>query len=398
MRLRHFLLLATVLVFAFGTYGFVLYKRPVPALASKNAALATADLSDPSLTWPKNSEAAIGAEGFGVLASHGEQKAHPTASVTKVMLAVTILKKYPLALGETGPTLTMTQADVNSYNAYVAEDGSVAKVALGEKITEYQALEALLLPSADNIADTLAKWAYGSIGNYSVAANSLAATLGMSDSHFGTTDASGYSPDTVSTAQDLVLLGQEALKNPVIAQIVAKPTASVPVAGTIRNVNWMLGTDGINGIKTGNTDQAGGVYLFSAKRTFTDGQSVTIIGVVMDTSSTLAQALNDSLPLLRSAEKNFTLTTLVNKGQVMGAYDVPWAKKVTAVASGSLTAVTWQGQDVTPKVSLRSLSAPVAKGTRVGTVSFSVTSKTVPVVIEQDIAAPSWQWRLTHAL
>ena len=37
----------------------------------------------------------------------------------------------------------------------------------------------------------------------------------MTDSHFGTTDASGYAPDTVSTARDLLLLGQEALKNPV---------------------------------------------------------------------------------------------------------------------------------------------------------------------------------------
>jgi D-alanyl-D-alanine carboxypeptidase (penicillin-binding protein 5/6) len=315
------------------------------------------------------------------------------------MTALAVLKAHPLTVGEQGPTLTITQADVDNYNAYVAENGSVAKVVVGENISEYQALQALLLPSADNIADTLAKWSYGSISAYSTAANAMAVNLGMNDSHFGATDASGYSPDTVSTAHDLILLGQAALQNPVLAQIVAQPNANVPVAGTIQNVNWLLGKDGINGIKTGNTDQAGGVYLFSAKETFTNGQSVTVIGVVMDTSATLSQALDESVPLLHGVEDNFKLTPLVTKGQIMGTYDVPWVGAVNAVSNGSLSAITWQGQTANPTVTLKSLNAPIVKGAQIGTVSFGkFTDATIPITVDQTVPSPTWHWRLSHVL
>lgn len=396
MKRNLFGISAAIIVIVLGTYGVIAYAKPSPAFAAKT----TADQSipnEPALNWPAHGEAAVGALGYGVLEMHGTQKAQPTASVAKVMTALAILKAHPLTVGEQGPALTITQADVDNYNTYVAEDGSVARVTLGEKITEYQALQALLLPSADNIADTLAKWSYGSIAAYSSTANAMAINLGMTDTHIGTTDASGYSPDTISTAHDLILLGQAALQNPVLAQIVAQPTANIPVAGTVQNVNWLLGKDGINGIKTGNTDQAGGVYLFSATETFTNGQSVTVLGVVMDSSATLLQALDESVPLLHSLEANFKLTPLVSQGQVMGTYDVPWVGAVNAVASNSLSAVTWQGQKSTPTVTLKSLNAPIVKGTQIGTVSFSnETSKSIPVLVEQNVPSPTWHWRLAH--
>lgn len=398
MKRNFFGISAVIIVVVIGAYGVIAYAKPSPAFAAKT----TANVSipdEPSLAWPVHGEAAVGALGYGELEMHGTQKAQPTASVAKVMTALAVLKAHPLQLGQQGPELTITQADVDNYNSYVAEDGSVAKVAVGEKISEYEALQAMLLPSADNIADTLAKWSYGSLADYSSTANAMAVNLGMTDTHIGTTDASGYSPDTVSTAHDLILLGQAALQNPVLAQIVSQPTANIPVAGTVQNVNWLLGKDGINGIKTGNTDQAGGVYLFSATETFTNGQSVTVIGVVMDTSATLLQALDESVPLLHSLEDNFKLTPLVMQGQVMGTYNVPWVGDVNAVANGNLSAVTWQGQKADPTVTLKNLNAPIVKGAQIGTVSFgNTTNKTVPIIVEQNVPSPTWQWRLSHAL
>lgn len=395
MRRHLFAVCTVIIVLVLGLYAFLAYSKPTPVFAAKTTANQSTT-GDINLTWPVHGEAAVGAVGYGVLATHGDQKAQPTASAAKIMTALAVLKQHPLNLGQQGPTLTLTQADVDSYNAYTAEDGSVAKVVAGEQITEYQLLEAMLLPSADNVADTLAKWSYGSISSYSAAANALAVSYGMTDSHFGTTDASGYAPDTVSTAHDLLLLGQEALKNPVIAQIVSQPTANIPVAGTIQNVNWLLGKDGINGIKTGNTDQAGGVYMFSAKQTFTNGQSVTILGVIMDTSATLQQTLDEAIPLLTSVENNFKLTTLVADGQVMGSYDVPWSGTVNAIASGSLSSVVWQGEDTTPTVTLKSLSAHIDKGEQIGTISFKITGKTVPITVSQNVPSPTWDWQLTH--
>jgi D-alanyl-D-alanine carboxypeptidase (penicillin-binding protein 5/6) len=397
MRRHLFAVCAAVIVLVLGLYAFLAYTKPTPVFAAKTTADHTTT-GDINLLWPAHGEAAIGALGYGVLATHGVQKAQPTASAAKVMTALAVLKQHPLNSGQPGPTLTLTQADVDSYNTYVAEEGSVARVAVGEQITEYQLLEALLLPSADNIADTLAKWSYGSISSYSSTANALAISYGMTDSHFGTSDASGYSPETVSTAHDLLLLGQEALKNPVLAQIVSQPTATIPVAGGIQNVNWLLGKDGINGIKTGNTDQAGGVYMFSAKQTFTNGQSVTVLGVIMDTAATLQQTLDEAVPLLTSTESNFKVAPLVTNGQIMGSYSVPWAGTVYAIADGSLSSVVWQNQDITPSIALNKLSTPIDKGTQIGSISFKVTDKTVPITVSQDVPSPSWDWRLSHAL
>lgn len=395
MRRQLFAVCAVVIVLVLGLYTYLAYSKPTPVFAAKPSAGQTA-VGSVSLVWPTHGEAAVGALGYGVLATHGDQKSQPTASAAKVMTALAVLKQHPLNLGQQGPTLTLTQADVDSYNAYVAVEGSVAKVSLGEQITEYQLLQAMLLPSADNIADTLAKWSYGSISSYSTAANALAVSYGMTDSHFGTTDASGYAPDTVSTAKDLLLLEQEALKDPVLAQIVSQPVATIPVAGTIKNVNWLLGEDGINGLKTGNTDQAGGVFMFSAKQSFSNGQTKTVLGVIMDTSATLQQTLDEAVPLLSSVESNFKVAQLVSSGQIMGSYSVPWEGTVNAVADGSLSAVVWQSQDITPTVTLNKLSTPIEKGAQIGTINFKVTAQTVPITVSQNVPNPSWGWRLSH--
>ena len=61
----------------------------------------------------------------------------------------------------------------------------------------------------------------------------------------------------VSTPTDLLKLGMVAMQNAVFAEIVAMGQASLPVAGTVYNVNRLLGTDGILGIKTGSGFDAG---------------------------------------------------------------------------------------------------------------------------------------------
>jgi len=393
MKRKHlFSTVALIIVCVITAYGFISYRRPLPALAVEPTELVTSKTQTPVLTWPKYGESSIGAVGYGVLDTNGAQTEVPTASVAKIMTTLAILKKYPLTLGEQGPTITMTAQDVELYNTYVAEQGSVVKVATGEQLTEYQALEALLLPSADNMADTLAIWAFGSVSSYTTYANDTAKELGLNNSYFS--DASGLSPQTVSNSHDLVLLGEIALQNPVVAQIVAERSASLPVAGEVKNVNWLLGSYGVNGIKTGNTTQAGGVYLFSAKQTLPSGQSVMIVGSIMG-APTLAQSIDDSVPLLQSTENNFKSTTLIQAGQLVGRYNNTWNGTVDAVTAASLSVVTWTGQQVVPVVLLKPLHTPLAKGYPVGTVTANVggVSQTVPVIVNKDVSSPPWYWR-----
>src|SRR6266567_6278617 len=145
-----YLLPAGLLVLFLLTYVLMAFLKPVPLLAAAPVVLkSNTNSPDFANHWPLTGEGAVGAIGYGVLAASNNQTPQPTASVAKVMNALLILKQHPLQVGEQGPELTMTSNDLDLYNSYVAKDGSVARVTPGEKITEYQLLQAMLLPSAD---------------------------------------------------------------------------------------------------------------------------------------------------------------------------------------------------------------------------------------------------------
>lgn len=376
--------------------GMYNYFRPLEPLEFRETTTKTQALPAANLPWPSDAVAAIGASGYGVLASSKESEATiPTASIAKMITALAVLKKKPLKPGEQGPTLTLTAEDVKSYNEYYAVGGSIALVAEGEKITEYQALQAMLLPSANNIADTLAKWAFGSLEAYSQYANQYLDQLNLEHTTVGT-DASGLSPTTTSTASDLVKLGIISMENPVIAQIVGLKSADIPVAGTIPNVNRMLGFDGVNGIKTGNSDEARGCILFSADYRVASGKHVTIIGVVMG-APTVNRAIASAVPLLQAAKQNFTLESTVRAGQSFGDIYVPWSNStVHAVAQHDASAVTWHRSISPVTVKANRIDSALSKDTTVGSIDVSggAGTDTVPLILDRAIPEPDFWWRL----
>jgi len=387
--LKRLLLASVILILATEIF---LYLRPLPVLQP------TATLKNPTtgspitLPWPSYGQSAIGADGFGVLETNGEQKPAPIASVAKVMTAYAVLKEKPLKAGGQGPLITINEQDVTTYNDYYSKGGSVAKVVAGEKISEYQALQALLLPSSNNFADTLATWAFGSMDKYIAYANKQAEVLGLKSTHIA--DASGFSPQTLSSAHDLVLLGQAAIKNPVIAEIVAQEQATIPEAGTVRNVNWLLGMENVNGIKTGNTEEAMGCYLFSSVRNIV-GQKITLIGAIMGAPN-LNKAILDARPIINASDQGFEVIKAVKAGQPVGYYQVPWNGKIQAVAKTDLSFMVWQGQTVELSAKLNPVTAPQSKGASVGSIDAKTSRKIdrTDVVLAQDISKPSWRWRI----
>jgi D-alanyl-D-alanine carboxypeptidase (penicillin-binding protein 5/6) len=186
----------------------------------------------------------------------------PIASVAKLMTAYVILQDHPLAPGGAGPDITVEPSEAAEYPSQVADGDSLVAVAAGETITERQALEALLLPSADNIAWILARWDAGSQAAFTAKMNATARSLGMTGTSY--TDASGLDRSTTSTAADQVRFGVAAMSVPALAAVVAMPAAVVPVAGVIRSTNTLLRQDGIAGLKTGSTQASGGCLLVAA--------------------------------------------------------------------------------------------------------------------------------------
>ena len=232
----------------------------------------------PSSAWPAYGQAAVILTGQHRIHAGPNQHPAPIASVAKVMTAYLVLRDHPLRPGEDGPTITITDADVADTDHRAGQHESVVPVAAGEQLTELQALQALLLPSANNIAEVLARWDAGSEHRFVARMNATARSLGMAHTRY--TDPSGYDDATVSTAADQVRIVDRAMRLPVFANIVAMPSATLPVAGTVRNTDTLLGHDGFVGVKTGSDDAAGGCFAFRAVR-WIDGTRTIITGVVL---------------------------------------------------------------------------------------------------------------------
>jgi D-alanyl-D-alanine carboxypeptidase (penicillin-binding protein 5/6) len=232
----------------------------------------------PSTVWPADGQAAFVRNGESQIHAGPRQHPAPIASIAKVMTAYLVLRDHPLRPGEDGPTLTLTDADVADTDRRRGQEESVVSVAAGEQLTERQALQALLLPSANNIAAVLARWDAGSGDRFVARMNATARSLGMTHTRY--TDPSGYEDATVSTAADQVRIVDRAMRLPVFASIVAMSSAWLPVAGAVHNTNTLLGHDGFVGVKTGSDAAAGGCFAFRAVR-WIRGKRTTITGVVL---------------------------------------------------------------------------------------------------------------------
>ena len=231
----------------------------------------------PSTVWPVDGQAAVHV-GQSPVRAGPNQHAAPIASLAKVMTAYLVLRDHPLRPDQDGPAITLTDADAADTDRRRGQEESVVSIAAGEQLTERQALQALLLPSANNIAAVLARWDAGSVDRFVARMNAAARSLGMTHTRY--TDPSGYDDATVSTAADQLRIVDRAMRLPVFASIVATPSATLPVAGTVHNTNSLLGYDGFVGVKTGSDDAAGGCFAFRAIR-WIDGKRTTITGVVL---------------------------------------------------------------------------------------------------------------------
>lgn len=344
--------------------------------------------------WPAQGAGAIGAVGYdGVLASSGEQGSVPIASITKMITALVILGVKPLSGSEAGPDITFTDADVDIYYDAIAEDGSVAPVVSGMVLSQREALETMLIPSANNYSVSLAVWAFGSVDTYLAAAADFIAAHSLT----GTTvaDTSGISASSVSSPADLVEIGKLVMANPVLSAIVAMPTAEIPTVGTVTNTNKLLGIDGVDGIKTGTTDEAGACLLFAVDVPVGD-TSVTVVGVVLggDTHPELNETV---LSLLDSVEPGFRQVTLVAAGTPFGSYTTPWGQSGQAVAETTKSAIVWSDTPITTTADVEPVSVGEA-GDPVGSVEVTVgtTSVTVPLVLDETVTDPGPFWRWTH--
>ncbi|MGH7204041.1 MAG: D-alanyl-D-alanine carboxypeptidase family protein [Candidatus Levyibacteriota bacterium] len=202
-----------------------------------------------------------------ILYSKNPQLRFSMASTTKIMTALTALDYFGL------------QDILTVKRSYVP--GSGLQLVQGEKFRFLDLLYAMMLPSANDAAQTIADNYPGGNDAFVAKMNEKAQSLHLTNTHYVDPDGLGDDGD-YTTVIDMARLASYATTNKVFAKVTSTKYYTINALNFARqypltNLNELLGIDGVNGIKTGTTEGAGEVLVTSTVK-----NDHTYIIVVMD--------------------------------------------------------------------------------------------------------------------
>ncbi|EGX60469.1 D-alanyl-D-alanine carboxypeptidase [Streptomyces zinciresistens K42] len=351
------------------------------------------------IPWPAAGQAALDVDGIGTFGSSGERKPVPIASVAKVMTAYVVLRDRPLKSGAEGPKIKIDRAAEDQSDA---GQESTVKVTEGDSISQREALESILIASANNVARLLARWNAGSEKAFVAKMNAAADDLGMTDTKY--TDPSGLNDTTVSTAVDQVKLARAAMKEPAFREVAGMMSYDDYKGLNHSNWNQLVGRNGVVGIKTGTTTSALGNLVFAAKKEI-GGETRMIVGAVVrqpaggPENTILSAALSGGDRLIRAAQGALKTATILKKGDVVGSVDDGLGGRTPVVVTKDVTAVGWSGLKVRLTFASDEVPRTAKAGTKVGTLTVGDGSSgavKVPVALKDDLVEPGFSDKLTR--
>lgn len=288
---------------------------------------------------------------------------HYPASIVKLMtslLALEMVKKGQLTLNSIIP--------VSNAAFQVAQTPglSVAYLNPTERIPLWKMLEYMYVVSADDAAVALGDAIGGSETQFAKMMNAQAQALGMTHTHY--TNASGLQdPNEYTTAHDIGILARYLIQNfPIVLKYASLPGMYIHPGQYGYNYDQLLGQyQGLDGLKTGSTSQAGYCFVGTARR-----RSVRLISIVLDTSS-FTNVFQDTATLLDYGFSQFHPVVLQSAGDSKGlAVYVPNGAKQTVPVAPQVDVVAQLPR--TGKVQVRTaltvtrIAAPIAAGQPIG--------------------------------
>ena len=398
------LVVVGVIVTAIAVYVPLTLNAPVGAAAATTHRPDVAPGAAAVLALPPEGQSAIsvsgadaylGASASGILASSGGDAAAPIASISKLVTAMVILHAKPLAGSDAGPTITFSKADHALYDKYYLLNATIAAMPTGSSMSERSALETMLVVSACNYAEAMADWAFGSNAGFVNAAKKWLTANGLT--HTRMVEPTGLDAHNTSTPSDLIALGKLAMADPAVAEIVAKTGLDIPFLTGMPSTNTLLGTDGVNGIKTGTLDGFGSDLLYSAKVSVNGlDHPLAVVGVVLS-GATRDSVNNDVTHLIDSLKAGFHEVPVAESGEKVGTYSTPWGASASMVLESSASVFTYSDTKITSTMTTSTLKTG-KDGEKVGSVTWTAgaSTVTVPVVLQGSITPPTAWWRLTH--
>jgi D-alanyl-D-alanine carboxypeptidase (penicillin-binding protein 5/6) len=406
----------TLVILAVGVYGPATLLGPLPdASVALTAPSSTVTPSTPVLpaagssgllaVLPSGSVATSGTADESVepvspalavepIAVAGSSDPLPMASAAKIITALVVLDAKPLAADEPGPAYTLVTADYQDYLDYTTEGARTVIVFPGESWTQREMLQAMILGSSNNHADTLARWAFGSVDAYLLAANDWLAANGMPDTTV--VDTNGLLDASAGTGADLARIAGLAATHPVIADIIAEPASALVGQRGVENTTAYSADEGITGISRSYTDAGGVCFLFTG--TVAAGEnSFTFAGAFLgepdyDTLTT------DLTALMESARAGVAEMPVLAEGDAYATLTTAWGDSADAVVATPTTRFGWQAVDaVDPTVELDTVQSGRA-GAKIGRVTVDAFGESVssPLELDRTLTAPGPGWRLLH--
>lgn len=208
-----------------------------------------------------------------ILFSKNQDTRFSMASTAKIMTALVALEHY-------------TPDDMLTIQSTVVPP-AVVGYSFGEKVPFFDALYGMLLPSGNDAALAIAQNYQGGEKAFIADMNEKAKELHLENTHFS--DSSGLDDfGDYTTVVDLARLASIALQNPTFAQIVSTKNKTIVSTNnkksyTLTNLNQLLGSYGVNGVKTGFTPDAGGILVTSSR-----SNGHTLVYVVMKSEDRFA--------------------------------------------------------------------------------------------------------------
>nr|WP_157310654.1 D-alanyl-D-alanine carboxypeptidase [Microbacterium sp. MAH-37] len=400
------LITAIVLVLILGaTGGYVWWaltaSLPAPAASSQTPAAPAPAAA--VIALPQAGAAALaisGGEAYlgetpGIWAQSGTNDPRPMASISKLITALVVLERKPLAdATDPGPTIVFSKADHDLYDKYYVLGATIKAMPTGSSMSERDALAAMLVPSASNYAEAVSTWAYGSQDAFLSAARKWLAKNGLADTRI--VEPTGISPKNTSTPADLITLGRLAAANPAVAAISGTRSLSLPGIGGVSNTNGLLGVEGITGLKTGNLGDGAHNLLYTASLDVGIGTPLSVVGVMLG-GATEGSVDADVQSLLASIREGFHEVRVGSAGQVVGQVTTPWGDKAQLVIADSPSLLIWS--DTPIEVTMKT-GKPTAytDGEVVGSITWTAgpNTTTSDIALKGTIGQPDEWWRLTN--
>jgi D-alanyl-D-alanine carboxypeptidase (penicillin-binding protein 5/6) len=318
------------------------------------------------------------------LAAKRERQQRAIASTTKLMTAY-------VGLQELKPS---DKLKVPPYSPLPAE--SVAGLTQGERLTFHDLLLAMMLPSANDAAETVAVGVGGSEDAFVDRMNDAAADLGLDDTSYSNPIGLDE-PGNYSTAQDLATLAEDLLDDKRFRRVVATPEADLTSGAMTRHVvtrnTLMLSDPSVDGVKTGHTLDAGYVLVASAKR-----HGIPLLSVVLGASSEATRD-SESEQLLDYGFSLYRKRKPFAPGKELASATVKYEDQPLSLASdGTVEVRARADQELETRVDAPDdVEGPIAEGERLGTATVTLDGDVVgrvPLVAAAAVAAPSWVDRI----